>query len=155
MKTAPRLAALAASALLLGSGHAQAASPATAPRGPEATVVAFHDALERGDRQVAISLLLPEVTIFEGGEAELSRDAYAAGHLAADIEFTAATQEQVDQRESHTAGDVAWVLTRSRTFGTFHGREVHSAMAETMVLQRAGDGWRIAHVHWSSHATPR
>jgi ketosteroid isomerase-like protein len=127
-------------------------SPAATAPGPTETVAAFHAALEKGDRAAALELLLPGVSIFEGGEAELSRDAYAAEHLAADIEFSRATAEQVDAREAHESGDTAWVLTRTRTSGTFRGKAVRSAGDETMVLQRTAEGWRIAHVHWSSHA---
>ncbi len=116
------------------------------------TVIAFHAALLRGDRTAVINSLSPDVVIFESGESEMSRDEYSGHHLAADIEFVAATKEEVVQRTAGEAGDVAWVLTRSRTKGTFHGRPVDVEGTETMLLRRSSDGWRIAHIHWSSHA---
>jgi ketosteroid isomerase-like protein len=124
--------------------------------GAEQSVLAFHQALEDGDRAKAMDLLLPDVAIFESGEVELSRDAYAAEHLGADIEFVAATREEIVGREVHEVGDTAWATTRSRTTGTFRGKPVDVDGTETMVLRRDGGGWRIAHIHWSSHrrATP-
>ena len=36
-----------------------------------------------------------------------------------------------------------------RTLGL--GRSVDSFDTETMVLHRSQEGWRIVHIHWSSH----
>lgn len=142
--------------LLLVSGAAAAAGEGTADSSPTAAVEAFHAALAAKNRDAALALLDREVVIFESGDAELSRDDYAEHHLGADMEFVSATRTEITSRESGADGDVAWVLTRSKTSGSFRGKEVATVGAETMVLSRRDDGsWRIVHVHWSSHAAKR
>jgi ketosteroid isomerase-like protein len=140
-------------AALLGlSLLALAASSAAAenPRGPEEIVAAFHDALARGDRAGVTELLAPGVVIFESGGAELSREEYASHHLGADMEFAKATKLEVVASEAGEAGDAAWVLTRSRTSGTFREKKVDLRGTETMLLRKTAEGWRIVHIHWSS-----
>jgi hypothetical protein len=43
-------------------------------------------------------------------------------------------------------------MTEGRTTGRFNDRAVDRLTAETMVLTRGTDGWRIRHIHWSSRA---
>jgi ketosteroid isomerase-like protein len=120
------------------------------PQGPEAVTAAFKDALARGDRAGVTGLLASDVIIFESGDAELSREEYASHHLGADMEFAKATKQEVVDRQSGEAGDAAWVLTRSRTTGTFQDRPVNLRGTETMLLRKTPDGWKIVHIHWSS-----
>lgn len=87
----------------------------------------------------------------EGG-AERSREEYAGHHLPSDMAFAAATEAEVTRRTAWVDGDIAWVLTEGRTTGTFNGRAVDRLTAETMILHRDGDAWRIRHIHWSSRA---
>ncbi len=54
------------------------------------TVDAFHAALQHGDKEAALAILAPDVTIFESGHVERSRAEYADRHLAGDIEFAKA-----------------------------------------------------------------
>ncbi len=119
-----------------------------------AVVDAFHAALAAGDRAGALSRLAAEVQIFEAGGAERSRDEYASHHLAGDMEYVAATRTELLSRTVEVAGDTAWVLTLSKTTGTFKGKAVSSRGAETMLLRRGAEGWKIVHVHWSSRPVP-
>ena len=120
----------------------------------EATRVvdAFHTALEHGDTEGTLALLADDVLIFESGDAERAKDEYAEHHLAADAAFPAAVPSTRSRRVARADGDSAWVASESRTTGEFNGRPVDSRMVETMVLRREADGWRITHIHWSSHA---
>jgi ketosteroid isomerase-like protein len=127
-----------------------AVAAAENPSGPQEAVAAFHDALSRGDRARVTELLAPSVVIFESGGAEVSREEYASHHLGADMEFAKATKQEVVEREAGEAGDAAWVLTRSRTSGTFRDKQVDLRGTETMLLRKTADGWRIVHIHWSS-----
>lgn len=115
----------------------------------------FHAALAAGDRDAALAHLAPDVVIFEAGGAELSRDEYAHHHLAGDMEYLAATKTERLSRRSEARGDVVWILTLTRTTGSFQGKEVASNGAETAVLAPSADGWRIVHLHWSSRAAKR
>lgn len=121
---------------------------------PVAVVDAFHLALSAGDRDAALAHLDADVRIFEGGGAEMSRDEYASHHLGGDITFAAAMTREITHREHNVAGDVAYVLSRTRTTGTFREREIDSIGTETMVLRQGDDGWRIVHIHWSSRRAP-
>lgn len=136
--------------ILLGAGAtAQAAAP-----GPADTVDAFHQAMRGGRVDAVTRLMLPEAVIFEQGFFEASRDDYARRHLGDDMTFAAATRCEVLSRESIGSGEVAWVITRSRTRGAIGGHSVDLTGAETMLLRRTPEGWRIVHIHWSAHSTP-
>lgn len=124
----------------------EAAAPAVA------AVDAFHAALGSGDAAAVLALLAEDVVVLEEGGAERSRDEYAGHHLPADMTFAAATTAEITRRAAWVQGDVAWVLTEGRTTGAFNDRPVDRLTAETMVLHRDGDAWRIRHIHWSSRA---
>ncbi|PZO09137.1 MAG: DUF4440 domain-containing protein [Alphaproteobacteria bacterium] len=115
-------------------------------------VDAFHAALEQGDTEAALTLLAGDVLIFEGGGAERSKAEYAEHHLAADAAFSAAVPSVRSRRTARAGADSAWVASESRTTGEFNGRPIDSLSVETMVLRLETDGWRITHIHWSSHA---
>ncbi|MGQ3042527.1 MAG: YybH family protein [Brevundimonas aurantiaca] len=115
-------------------------------------VDAFHAALEHGEAAAALALLADDVLIFEGGGAERSKAEYAQHHLAADAAFSAAVPSIQSRRLARAGADIAWVATESRTTGEFNGGPIDSLSAETMVLRHEADGWRITHIHWSSHA---
>lgn len=137
---------MALSSVLLGASAA-----ADGKIDPAALVRSFHQALSSGNRDATLALLDPGVVIFEQGEAEMSRDEYVAQHLDADIEFSRATSQQVIDQRTQSHGKSAWVLTTSETSGSFRGRDVSSRNVETMVLEKTSGGWRIMHIHWSSH----
>lgn len=134
-----------------------AASELAAQEAAEATAVvaAFHAALAAGDGDAALAHLAPEVVILESGGSEKSRDEYASHHLGGDMRFAASsTREMLDQRQE-TYGDTAVVLSWSRTTGSVGDRQIDSNGVETMVLRRAGNTWRIVHIHWSSRSNQR
>ena len=122
----------------------------TEETGPQQAVEAFHAALSSGERAAVLALLSPQVVIFEGGGAEMSRDEYASHHLDGDMQFEQNTHHEIVERSSSSEGDLAWVITRSKTSGTFREKSIDLVGTETMVLRRTGDGWRIVHIHWSS-----
>ena len=116
-----------------------------------AVVTGFHKALAAGDSVEALSLLDSGVVILESGDEEHLAE-YRAHHLGADIEFARAVRTTTASIRVTVRGDVAWAISTSVTTGTFRGRSVNSAGAELMVLIRVETGWRIAAIHWSSHA---
>lgn len=136
---------LAAAALVAPAAAAQDTAAVAA------TVDAFHAALARGDSTGALALLAPDVIILESGDREDLTE-YRAHHLAADIEFSRGVPSTPGSRAIVVQGETAWVSATSRSSGTFRGRSINSAGAETMVLSRTRDGWRIRAIHWSSHA---
>ena len=119
--------------------------------GDAAKVVdAFHDALSRGDRAAAQTLLDDHVQIYEQGWVERSRAEYAAHHLDSDIEFTRSTTQTTTVRSGNLTGGIAYVATEGRVTGTFGGKAVDLVTLETVVLRRLEGTWRITHIHWSS-----
>lgn len=152
------LAAVLAFAAPTAMAHDAVSNPAPARIADEATrpvvavVDAFHAALGSGDADAVLALLAEDVMILEEGGAERSREEYAGHHLPADMTFAAATEAEVTRRAAWIEGDTAWVLTEGRTSGQFNGRAIDRLTAETVILQRHADGWRIRHIHWSSRA---
>lgn len=114
------------------------------------TVDAFHAALNRGDGSVAASLLDDQVVIYEEGEAEQSKAAYASSHLPADIAFLATAKETLVDRTGGVSGGLAWIASRGHLRAKVQDTVVERETTETMVLRRTTAGWRIVHVHWSS-----
>ena len=138
-------------AVLLLLGMSLGAHAATL--GPAATVDAFHLALHAQDGKAAVALLAPEAVVFEQGFYEASRDDYEKSSLADDMKFAATTTREVQSREAIVNGDVAWVQSLTRTRGKFGESAVDLSGAETMILRRSGDAWKIVHIHWSAHDT--
>lgn len=153
------LAILAAGAAPLAA-HDGPHGPATvialpaAARGAAATVDAFHAALRRGDTRSALTFLAADALIFETGGVERSKAEYASHHLAADAAFSKAVPSRLTRRSGGASGALAWIASEGRTTGTFKGKALDRVTAETMLLRRVGNAWKIAHIHWSSAAAP-
>lgn len=128
---------------------AAASLPASAAT-PAETMDAFLRALAEGKREAALALLSPKVKIFESGYTENSRDEYAAHHLDSDIDFLRTTRARLLKHEERRAGETAIVMRETETTGSYKDAEVHLFGLETAVLEKAGDGWQIVHLHWSS-----
>lgn len=112
-------------------------------------VDAFASALRSGDSTAVLELMHPDAMVFEGGHAE-TREEYRSGHLRADISFQQAVDVEALE-ETIVPGDVVSLyMSERRVTGEMRGREIDSRSAETIVLVRTGDGWRIRHIHWSS-----
>ena len=164
----PRAAVVAALALLALRAGAADAQPVAPPAGPapaaalSATAAAdsldvaraverFHLALADADSAAALSLLADDALILESGGRE-TRAEYRAHHLAADIAFARAVPRERASVHVKLQGDVAWATSTGTARGEWRGRPVHAATAELMVLTRAGAGWRIRAIHWSSRS---
>jgi len=97
-----------------------------------------------------MALLASDAMILEAGLAQ-TRAEYERHHLQEDIEFARAVPSVRSILSAQIKADVAWLVSTSRTNGTFHRREVDSAGIELMVLTKSAQGWRIRAIHWSSH----
>lgn len=127
-----------------------AASASSLAASPKETLAAFHDALTSGDKTKAASLLAPDITIYESGYVERSRDEYASHHLGGDIEFAKNSTRKVLKQTERIDGKTAVVWEESETTGVSRGKPVHVFGTGTAVLEKNGDNWSIVHVHWSS-----
>jgi len=130
------------------------AGPATAAPDAVQTAADFHAALAAGDAEAAAALLADDVTIYEEGWVERSKAEYVARHLPDDIAFSRQVTMTTASSQTFTRGDTAWVISEGTSKGTFQGKPVDRVNAETMVLRLDQGGWRIVHMHWSSHKAP-
>ncbi len=127
------------------------ASVAPAEQGSPAEIAeAFQSALRAEDKTKLEALFLPDVVLAEGGGAERSFEEYAGHHMTSDMAYTAAIDTTVISRDVIENGDLATVITEAQMHGEYKGKTIHNRMMETMVLRRSDEGWRIAHIHWSS-----
>jgi ketosteroid isomerase-like protein len=144
-------AALLASACLISTTGISFGEPAATEAATiTATVEEFHKMLAAGVRDRVMSLLLPDALIVEAGTVQ-TREVYQREHLAEDIAFARAapsTQRDVVARQQ---GDVAWVTSTFRVTGNFQEKPIDNIAAETVVLTKTLEGWRIRAIHWSSH----
>lgn len=146
-----RLLALTSTALCAFAVPALAQQPEAAADelAVRAVVEGFKDALAAGDSTAAMSYLHPDLVVYEAGHAETLAE-YRAGHLAADMEFSAAVETTVLEQGVIVRPDMALWVSESESKGELRGRGVDSHGTETIVLLPTGDGWKILHVHWSS-----
>lgn len=150
------------SAPALGFAHENAphaANPVSAPSHPvaapvtstpEATVDAFRASLRAGDLPTLRTLLAHDVLILEGGGAERSAEEYLGGHAISDAAFLKDAHIRQTARTTKVDGTMAWVATESELHVERDDKPLTLAIAETMLLQKIGDDWRIVHIHWSS-----
>jgi ketosteroid isomerase-like protein len=117
---------------------------------PKETVAAFHAALASGDKDKAIALIAPDITIYESGFVERSRDEYAGHHLVDDIKFSKVATRKVLQSTERRDGNMTVILEETETQANIKGKDMRLIGTETTVLQKIGDSWRIVHFHWSS-----
>ena len=113
------------------------------------TVNAFHAAVAAGDAAAALRLMADDALIAEAGLVETFAQ-YRDHHLAEDIEFERAVPLRWQPPRVAVHGDAAWVVSSHEAVGTFKGRAVNAVGAETVVLTRTAEGWRIRSIHASS-----
>jgi len=120
-------------------------------RAPAAVVDAFSAALAAGDLATAALKLDPAVLILESGGAEHSAAEYLGGHARDDAEFLRDARHVLKRRTGRVSGDLAWIASESELHVQREGKPATIASDETMVLRSGADGWKIVHIHWSSH----
>jgi ketosteroid isomerase-like protein len=149
----PRIARLTVAAVLAMSGVAAAPANGQEESGPEAEVRAvvggFKAALAAGDSTAALGWLHRDLVVYEEGHAETLAE-YRSGHLAADMEFSAAVVTTPLQQGVIVRTDMALWVSEGESKGEFRGRAIESHGVETIVLVPTDAGWKILHIHWSS-----
>lgn len=118
---------------------------------PSETVDRFHQALRRNEPDKALDALAKDVVIYEQGFVENSRDEWARKQLGQAIAFARDTERRVIRRQSGETRSSAWVISRTQTVVDVSDRKLVLEGAETAILRREGDRWKIVHLHWSAH----
>ncbi|WP_146908798.1 nuclear transport factor 2 family protein [Arenimonas daejeonensis] len=88
--------------------------------------------------------------ILEAGGAERSAEEYLGGHAKGDAAFLKQAHVQLLRRTAAVHGDLAWVASESELHVSRDGKPVTVLSAETMLVRRSEEGWKIVHIHWSS-----
>jgi ketosteroid isomerase-like protein len=114
------------------------------------TIEGFEDALRAGDFAKVSSLLHADVLVLESGGAERSREEYLATHARADAEFLKGVTSSEGTSSVRVSGELAWATNTSQLRFERDGKARGADAAETMILQRGPEGWKIVHIHWSS-----
>ncbi len=117
---------------------------------PQDTVAAFHAALASGDQAKASAQLAPDITIYESGYVEHSRDEYVGHHLPEDIKFSKLATRKVLQHSERRDGKLAVIWEETETLATIKGKKLRFLNTETTILEKNGEDWAIVHMHWSS-----
>lgn len=112
-------------------------------------VLAFHQALKTGNKDLARVQLADDVTIYEGGRVERSADEYAHHHMLSDMKYLASMKSKTLEHQVTVLGNTAISASRSHTQGTYKGKERDYQGMETMVLEKQNGEWKIKHIHWS------
>ncbi|MBC7504198.1 MAG: hypothetical protein H7267_00470 [Sandarakinorhabdus sp.] len=116
----------------------------------EAALQAFSDALEVGNRDLAIARLAPDLKVVEDGVEE-SLTGYVGGHLAADIAYQKAVKtlllERIVVNESPTQ---TRIVSKLRVVSNRSDKMIDTLVDETAVLTKRRDGWKIARLEWVS-----
>lgn len=118
----------------------------------EAALQAFSDALEVGNRDLAVKWLSPEAQIIEDGAAE-TRDAYVSHHMDQDMRrLKDAKRILVDRHVVNEGPDRARVISTVRLIGNRADQPFDTTLSEVATVERSSGEWRVARVEW--HPTP-
>ena len=129
-----------------------AAAPTTVRQitGPaEAALQAFEDALQVGNRDVALEWLAPEATITEAGATDASRDAYANEHMGVDMAFLKTARIALLERQAHPGVDSTHIVSTTRVTGRAGEMPVDVMVSEAAVVRKTPRGWRIVTLAWT------
>ena len=115
----------------------------------EQTAVAFHQALQHGDRDAVLALLSNKVTVSEAGQTQ-SLGEYAAGHLGEDIAYLKDAQIKTVSLASMLMGESAMVGSESEIRKTVNGQSKVQRSREMLTLERENRTWKIVAIQWQS-----
>lgn len=135
---------------LLALALCVAVFPARAADMAAEVVDAYLQALAKGDAAGVAAQLAPDLVLYEQG-FEQGRDSYLRTQLPEDLKFGQVMQRKLVDRQIWEEGPVAWVLLRSVDRADLDGKPLELENAETLVLRRLSDGWKIVHIHRSAH----
>ena len=116
----------------------------------EAALQGFADAIEVGNRELAIARLAPNLVVIENG-SEDDYAGYVDGHLASDIAFSKTVKTILLSRQVRADGKNRAVITStSRMISNRSDREIDLDVAETATVTKVGNDWKISRITWQS-----
>ncbi|CAN5667421.1 hypothetical protein BH18ACI5_BH18ACI5_09050 [soil metagenome] len=115
----------------------------------EEALQSFQDALQIGNREVALRWLAGDATLSEWGSKALSRDAYANEHMALDMTFLKTAKVVLLDRQVNPGADSAHIVSMSRITGRDGEIPVDATVREDAVVKKTPQGWRVASLKWT------
>lgn len=130
-------------------GHEHGDMAAAVPADPAAVADALKTALKAGDADAVDALLADNVLILEGGHAQTSKADYMGGHMKSDMAFLPNIEIELLSREVGQSGDLAWVVSHTRSTGSYKDKRVDITSREFLLLRRQGETWKIGLIEWA------
>jgi len=127
----------------------QQAAPSPAAEAAVKTVDGFMAALAGGQFETARQLMTQDAVVMANGVVLGPRDAYIAGPAKKVAAALQSSQRQLLDRKVDAGGNVALVLSEKLVKPAKQGVPAE-VLIETMVLARTPQGWKVAHIHWST-----
>jgi len=119
----------------------------------EAALQAFTDALEVGNRDLAVARLAPDLKVVENG-VEQGFAAYVGGHLAEDIDFGKTVKRVLlDRHVTHESSGVATIVSTTRMIGNRSDKPMDVTVAEQVTVAKSVFGWQLQRIEWNSSPT--
>lgn len=115
---------------------------------PALVADALFAALQSGNAEAVKKILAEDVVILEGGHAQTSRIDYMSGHMKSDMAFLPNITNTILDRKVSQAGDLAWVITQSKTEGQYKDTVIDELSREMLVMKHDGHNWRVILIHW-------
>lgn len=116
----------------------------------EAAVQGFADAIEVGNRELAMARLAPDLVVIENG-SEDDYAGYVGGHLASDIAFSKTVKTILLSRQVRADGKNRAVITStSRMMINRSDRKIDLDVAEAATVAKVGSDWKISRITWQS-----
>lgn len=112
-----------------------------------ATVEALFAATEAGDLAALDTLYADDVTIVEGTNVDRGWATYRDGHLKPELERIENLTYRPREIEAEAGEALAWARFAYDLKLTIDGRELDHVGRGTAVLESAGDGWVVTHLH--------
>jgi ketosteroid isomerase-like protein len=137
--------------------RAQASPVSISPAAAEAVLVvdSFMGALAQGQLDGARRFMTPDAVVVINGRVIGDRDAYFNGPAKSDAAaLQAVSERQLLGREAKGGPGISWVVSAKRLRSNAQGTVSERVLTESMVLVKTLEGWKIAHIHWSSPAAP-
>ncbi|MEO8000791.1 MAG: nuclear transport factor 2 family protein [Arenimonas sp.] len=114
-------------------------------------VDSFMAKLASGDLSAAEKFLDPGLVVISNGIIQGSRSDYLNGPAKTDAAYLQKNRRQLLRRQARADTSFAWVISEKALFPQNAGKSTTQLVSETMLLAKTPAGWKIMHIHWSSH----
>lgn len=132
------------------AGLTAAGEPPTGPDDIRAVLKGYRAAMQARDTGRLAAVVDPALMVVEGVHVNRGWADYRDNHIGPEMkEWTSYSVSGATMLELTVAGDLAYAVETATHSITQEGRTVVVDAAETFVLARGKDGWRIRHVHYS------